>query len=54
MKINILPKIPASCMSISMQCLRVQSYAFSILKKMGTTCTLFAWNFLTMASQTNR
>ena len=48
MNLNFLPSIPTSCMSVRMQCLHV---CFSISTKIGTTCSLFAWAFLTVTSR---
>ena len=51
MKLNIFPSNPASLISIRMPCLHVKSYAFFMSKKLDTTCSLFAWTFLTVASR---
>ena len=48
-RLNNLPSITALCMSIRMPYLHVKSYAFSI-----STCPLFAWAFLTVASRDKR
>ena len=53
-KLNIFPFVPASCKSIKLPWLHVKSYAFSSSNKMNTTCSLFAWVFLTVASRDKR
>ena len=51
MKFNILPSTPASCISIRMPCFHVNSYAFTISKKIYTIGSLSAWASLTVASR---
>ena len=53
-ELNILPSIPAWFMSFRKPCLYVESFVFSMSKKMGTTCSLFAWAFLTVVSRDKR
>ena len=53
-KINILSSIPTSFIPIRMPYLHVKSCGSSISKKMDTTCSPFAWAFLTVSSRDRR
>ena len=44
MKMNMLPSISVSCMSIRMTCLHVKLYAFSISKKMVSIWCGLIWS----------